>query len=150
MIRPLFPWVASVHSVHKVLCRLTVSFYWRLKSQSDLTWSGSFFLKHNKSFRWHLGDYEKHNFFPFEGLWEEKLWFLCVFTGVWSARRACVARRGHVRSVHSAYINWFLTGILPTRKNTQKSKFFLSQAFKWKKNMFFVIPEMPSKTFVMV
>ena len=39
-----------------------------------------FFLKHNKSFRWHLGDYEKHNFFPFEGLWEEKLWFLCVFT----------------------------------------------------------------------
>ena len=22
-----------------------------------------FFLKHNKSFRWHLGDYEKHNFF---------------------------------------------------------------------------------------
>ena len=27
-----------------------------------------FFLKHNKSFRLHLGDYEKHNFFPFEGL----------------------------------------------------------------------------------
>ena len=27
-----------------------------------------FFIKHNKSFRWHLGDYEKHNFFPFEGL----------------------------------------------------------------------------------
>ena len=26
------------------------------------------FLKHNKSFRWHLGDYEKHNFSPFEGL----------------------------------------------------------------------------------
>ena len=26
------------------------------------------FLKHNKSFRWHLGDYEKHIFFPFEGL----------------------------------------------------------------------------------
>ena len=23
-----------------------------------------FFLKHNKSFRWHLGDYEKHIFFP--------------------------------------------------------------------------------------
>ena len=22
-----------------------------------------FFFKHNKSFRWHLGDYEKHNFF---------------------------------------------------------------------------------------
>ena len=27
-----------------------------------------FFLKHNKSFRWHLGDYEKHDFFPLEGL----------------------------------------------------------------------------------
>ena len=27
-----------------------------------------FFIKHNKSFRWHLGDYEKHNCFPFEGL----------------------------------------------------------------------------------
>ena len=27
-----------------------------------------FFLNHNKSFRWHLGDYEKHIFFPFEGL----------------------------------------------------------------------------------
>ena len=27
-----------------------------------------FFLKHNKSFRWHLGDYEKHNLLPFEGL----------------------------------------------------------------------------------
>ena len=27
-----------------------------------------FFLKHNKSFRWHLGDYEKHHLFPFEGL----------------------------------------------------------------------------------
>ena len=30
--------------------------------------SRKFFLKHDKSFRWHLGDYEKHNFFPFEGL----------------------------------------------------------------------------------
>ena len=40
-------------------------------------------------------------------------------------------------------------GRLPTRKNTQK-KFLLSQAFKWKKIMFFVIPEMPSKTFVML
>ena len=39
---------------------------------------------------------------------------------------------------------------LDIRKNTQKSKFLLSQAFKWGKNMFFVIPGMPSKTFVMV
>ena len=41
-------------------------------------------------------------------------------------------------------------GILHIRENTQKSKFLLSQTFKWKKNMFFVIPEMPSKTFVML
>ena len=41
-------------------------------------------------------------------------------------------------------------GILHIRKNTQKSKFFLSQTLKWEKIMFFVIPEMPSKTFVMV
>ena len=40
-----------------------------------------FFLKHNKSFRWHLGDYEKHNFFPYEGLGEEKLWFFLCFYG---------------------------------------------------------------------
>ena len=33
---------------------------------------------------------------------------------------------------------------------TQKSKFLLSQTFKWKKIMFLVIPEMPSTTFVMV
>ena len=39
---------------------------------------------------------------------------------------------------------------LHIRKNTQKSKFLLSQAFKWKKIMFFVIPEMPYKTFVKV
>ena len=44
-----------------------------------------------------------------------------------------------------------LPGILHISKNTaQKSKFLLSQAFKWKKIMFFVFPEMPSKTFVMV
>ena len=35
-------------------------------------------------------------------------------------------------------------------KSTQKSQFLLSQAFNWKKIMFFVITEMPSKTFVMV
>ena len=32
------------------------------------------------------------------------------------------------------------------RKNTQKSKFLLAQTFKWKKIMFFVIPDIPSKT----
>ena len=35
------------------------------------------------------------------------------------------------------------------RKNTQKSKFLFSQTLKWKKNMFFKIPEIPSKTLVM-
>ena len=39
---------------------------------------------------------------------------------------------------------------LHIRKNTRKSKFLLLQTLKWKKNMFFVIPEMPSNTFVMV
>ena len=39
---------------------------------------------------------------------------------------------------------------LHIRKNTQKSKFLLSQTLKWTKIMFFVIPEMPSKIFVMV
>ena len=61
-------------SVDKVL-RVKFLYYY-------LKWSGSFFLNHNKSFRWHLGDYEKHNFYPFEGLWEEKLSFLCVLTDV--------------------------------------------------------------------
>ena len=41
-------------------------------------------------------------------------------------------------------------GILHIRKNTQKSKHLLAQAFKWTKIMFCVIPEMPSKTFVML
>ena len=39
----------------------------------DLKVFRKFFIKHNKSFRWHLGDYEKNNFFAFEGLGEEKL-----------------------------------------------------------------------------
>ena len=43
-----------------------------------------------------------------------------------------------------------VTVTLDIRNHTQKSKFLLSQALKWKKIMFFVIPEMPSKTFVMV
>ena len=109
-----------------------------------------FFFKHNKSFRWHLGDYEKHNFFPFEGLWEEKLWFLCVLHGCVVCPAGVCGPAWRRRSVHAAYINRFLTGSLTTRKNTQKSKFLLSQNLKWKKIMFFVIPEMPSKTFVMV
>ena len=40
-------------------------------------------------------------------------------------------------------------GRLHIRKKTQKSNFLLSQAFKWKK-IVIVIPEMPSKTLVMV
>ena len=37
-----------------------------------------FFLNHNKSFRWHLGDYEKHDFFPFEAC-ERRNFDFCVF-----------------------------------------------------------------------
>ena len=43
-----------------------------------------------------------------------------------------------------------VTVTLDIGKNTQKSKFLLSETFKWKKIMFFVIPEIPSKTFVML
>ena len=49
-----------------------------------------------------------------------------------------------MRSLHSAACLW-VTGY-----KSQKSKFLLSQAFKWGKNIFYVIPEMPSKTFVML
>ena len=38
-----------------------------------------------------------------------------------------------------------VTVTLVIRKNTQKSMFLLSQAFKWKKIKFFVIPVMPLK-----
>ena len=79
----------------------------------------------------------------------ETLIFVCFYGWVVCPAGVC-GPAWHVRSVHSPYINRFLTGRLPTRKNTQKSKFLLSQAFKWKKIMFFVIPEMPSKTFVML
>ena len=75
--------------------------------------------------------------------------FVCFYGCVVCPAGMC-GRRDDVRSVQSAYINRFLTGIVHTRKNTQKSKFLLSQAFKWKKIMFFVIPEMSSKTFVML
>ena len=44
----------------------------------------------------------------------------------------------------SAYINRFLTGRLPTHKNQSVSSHKPSNG----KIMFFVIPEMPSKTFV--
>ena len=110
-----------------------------------------FFLKHNKCFRWHLGDYEKHNlsfsiWWPLRG---ETLIFVCFYgcvvcpAGVWGP-----AWRRLLRPLR-LYKPVF-NGILHIRKNTQKSKFFLSQTYKWKKIMFFVIPEMPSKTFVML
>ena len=47
--------------------------------------------------------------------------------------------------------SFFLLFKLLLFRKGKKSKFLLSQALKWKKkNMFFVIPEMPSKTFVMI
>ena len=69
-------------------------------------------------------------------------WVVCPLkTGLYKVNgRSARVTPGHTRPPER----------LPTRKNTQKSKFLLSQAFKWKKIMFFVIPEMPSKTFVMV
>ena len=35
-------------------------------------------MNHDKNFRMHLGDYEKHNLFQFKGLCAEKLSFLCT------------------------------------------------------------------------
>ena len=69
-------------------------------------------------------------------------WVVCPLkTGLYKVNgRSARVTPGHTRP----------PGRLPTRKNTQKSKFLLSHAFKWKKIMFFVIPEMPSKTFVML
>ena len=94
----------------------------------------NFFLNHYKSFRWHLGDYEKHSFFPFEGLWEEKLcFFVCSY--------GCIVGPCSYTCLGLSRTCTY-TDPLHIRKNTQKSKFLLSQAF--------VIPEMPSKTFVMV
>ena len=43
----------------------------------DLKVIRKFFL--NQSFRWHHGDYEKHNFFPTEGLRGETLIFVCSY-----------------------------------------------------------------------
>ena len=37
-----------------------------------------FFLKHNKSFKWHLGDYEKHIFFHLKAC-ERRNFDFCVF-----------------------------------------------------------------------
>ena len=37
-----------------------------------------FFLNHNKSFRWHLGDYEKHIFFNLKAC-ERRNFEFCVF-----------------------------------------------------------------------
>lgn len=43
------------------------------KIETPLKWSGKPFIKHNKRFRWHLGDYE--TYFPsICRPWEEKLW----------------------------------------------------------------------------
>ena len=69
-------------------------------------------------------------------------WVVCPLkTGLYKGNgRSARVTPGHTRP----------PGRLPTRKNTQKSKFLRSQAFKWKKIMFFVIPEMQAKTFVML
>ena len=38
-----------------------------------------FFLNHNKSFRWHLGDYEIITFFPLKAVRGETLIFVCSY-----------------------------------------------------------------------
>ena len=68
----------------------------------------------------------------------ETLIFVCSYGCVVGPGRG--ARRDDVRSLHSAYINRFFFFFLTTRKKTQKSKFLLSQACKWKKNYVFRNP----------
>ena len=82
-------------------------------------------------------------FFP---IWRpvrgETMIFVCSY--------GCVVSRLHCYGKWQQMQIVLKTVTLHIRKNTQKSKFLLSQAFKWKKIMFFVIPKMPSKTFVML
>ena len=107
-----------------------------------------YLLNHNKSFRWHLGDYEKHTFFNLKA-YERRKFDFCVFLRMFSGsvKNRFYKLNGGSGRRHAVVIpaSWPTTH----RKNTQKSKVLLSQAFKWKKSMFFVIPEMTSKTFVM-
>ena len=127
-----------------------LKFNWILNSTFKVI--RKFFLNHHKSFRWHLGDYEKHNFFS---IWrpvrEEPLIFVCFYgcllcplkTGLYklnggSGRRH--ARRGP-RARRAEY---------PPVKTNKNQSFSSHKPSNGKKNMFFVIPEMPYKTFVMV
>ena len=47
-------------------------------ARNDLKVIRKFFLKHNKSFRWHLGDYEKHIFFHLKAC-ERRNFDFCVW-----------------------------------------------------------------------
>ena len=78
----------------------------------------------------HLKACERRNF-------DFCVWVVCPLkTGLYKVNgQSARVTPGHTRP----------PGRLPTRKNTQKSKFLLLQVFKWKKIMFFVIPEMPLK-----
>ena len=88
-----------------------------LSDTVPLKWSGSFFLNHNKSLRWHLGDYEKQ-FFP---IWRPvrggTLVFLCSY--------GCVVGPCSYTST-TILSTCSYTDPLHIRKNTQKSKFLLS------------------------
>ena len=94
------------------------------------------FFKHSKSFRWHLGDYEKHNFFHLKGCERKHFnflrWVACSLkTGLYKLNGCCV--RLHAGPQTPA-------GPTTHHKNTQKSKFLLSQTLNWKKNSVFLNP----------
>ena len=56
--------------------------YYHYKS-SNIKVIRTFFVNHNKSFRWHLGDYEKHIFFHLKAC-ERRIFDFCVFLWVCS------------------------------------------------------------------
>ena len=111
---------------------LSLLYIWMLK------WSGSLYLSITKVLAGISGITKIICFFPFEGLWEEKLWFLCVLTDV-ECNEILADCFLAVKQLHYTSVR--------AHKNQSFSSHRPSNG---KKIMFFVIPEMPSKTFVMV
>ena len=111
-----------------------------------LKWSGSFFSTITKVLDGISGITKNIIFFIWRLVRGETLIFVCFYgwivcpAGAWAP-----AWRRPLRpfSLYKPVFNGQTT-------HRKKSKFLLSQTFKWKKIMFFVIPEMPSKTFVML
>ena len=90
-----------------------------------------FFKNHNKSFTWHLGDYEKHNFFHLKACERRNFGFVCfygcvvcplkpVYISCWecgtSSRQAPHARRAYYTSIITHKDHSFSAHITSNRK----------------------------------